>query len=301
MRSAEDQLKARLIPKDALTFNYNLFFAKDSDIDTVLDCVRTHPMMSKWRLVILRDVEVFSGFEKKWNSFLNKSLKNTCFIMETGKKSNDKFIKMLSKFAVPVIFSRLQGYDLKKWINQYLQARKRRISQAATILLLERIGSELTPLANAMDMLCAYTQDSKQINEADVEVLVGRTRPDTRFDFLNALTNKKVDTALTMANELSRGGRNVTDIIGLINWQFKRIESVKRFTQEGSSREEIGRILSLSPYVIDIIQRQSTRFSEQELDRGFRLLLESDLDIKQGRKAPLLTLETLIVRLCTHK
>ncbi|MCG2703089.1 MAG: hypothetical protein L6366_01765, partial [Candidatus Omnitrophica bacterium] len=119
--------------------------------------------------------------------------------------------------------------------------------------------------------------------------------------FLNALAGKQTARALTMAHELSRNGKQVSDIIGLINWQLKRIENVKHLAAEGLSPERISRELKLSPYAVNIVAKQAARINNQELKRGFQLLLEFDISIKQGRISPALALETIIVRLCTAK
>ena len=101
-----------------------------------------------------------------------------------------------------------------------------------------------------------------------------------------------------MADELSSGGKHATDLIGLINWQLKRIENVKHLSREGVARNDIMLKLKMTPYVFDIVRRQAQRFTTGELASSFKLLLESDMAIKQGLKDPGLALETLIVNLC---
>ena len=139
------------------------------------------------------------------------------------------------------------------------------------------------------------------ISEMDIEALIKKTREDTRFTFLNALMKKQTSRALVMASELSRNGKHATDLIGLINWQMKRIESVKQLTENGYTKDKVATELKMTPYVFGIVNKQALLFTTEEIKRDFELLLESDLAIKQGLKSPGLTLETLIVQLCTNK
>ena len=115
---------------------------------------------------------------------------------------------------------------------------------------------------------------------------------------LSTAPGKNVQLALSIANELSGDGKYATDIIGLINWQFKRIEAVKHCLEKKSSSQAMAQKLQLSPYVLKLVSKQAANFSSRELAVCFDILLDSDLAIKKGLRSPQLTLETLIVRIC---
>ncbi|MFH2137043.1 MAG: DNA polymerase III subunit delta [Candidatus Omnitrophota bacterium] len=301
IRSIEEEIKNSLVPKESVHFNFDVFFAEEANFVSVLDSVKTLPFMSAKRMIIVKNVEKFSSFEEELITFLSTSVNNVCLILETNKKLEDKFIKKIAKYAIPVAFPRLQGVGLRKWVADYVLNNGKRIAPGAVELLIENAGIELDALINSLDKLCTYSLEEKTISEASVEALVGKTTTDTRFALVDALVQKKADRALIIANELSRDGKQATDIIGLINWQLKRIESVKQLAQKGCSQETMSRKLKMSPYIVNIVKKQAARFSFRELDKDLRLLLDSDIAIKQGLKPPLLALETLIVRICTEK
>ncbi|MCG2710838.1 MAG: DNA polymerase III subunit delta [Candidatus Omnitrophica bacterium] len=300
-RQVEELLKDAVVGKTSADFNYNVFYAEDASIDEVLDTIKTNPFLGEKRLVILKDVEKYSPHEKKLTVFLKNPAPKTVFIMETVKKSSDKFIKKIASFATEVMFSQLNGFALNKWISEYAESKGKQISSAGIALLLEKVGNELDVIVNALNKLFLYAGESLIISEMDIESLIKKTRQDTRFSFLNALMSKHTGKALEMAIELSRNGKHATDLIGLINWQLKRVERVKQLTESGFSKDRMAKELKITPYVLNIIHTQAARFTTQEIKRGFELLLSSDVAIKQGLKSPGLTLEILIVQLCTNK
>ncbi|MBU4305500.1 MAG: DNA polymerase III subunit delta [Candidatus Omnitrophica bacterium] len=300
-RIVEEELRSQLLPGDSLHFNYNVFYAQETPLPVVLDTVRTHPFLAKRRLVILKNADHFDDYEREILSFLQSPVPNTVFVLETDKKLNDKFVKKLAPLSTNVVFSRLEGKGLEKWAGLYVRSQGKKISPDAVSVLAEKVGNELEVLSSALEKLCLYVGEAKQIQSGDIERIIKKTREDTRFTFLNALAGKQTARALAMAHELSRNGKQVSDIIGLINWQLKRIENVKRLSAEGLSQERIARELKLSPYAVKIVATQAARINNQELMRGFQLLLDNDIAIKQGRISPALALETIIVRLCTSK
>lgn len=299
-RQVQESIKKYLFSQNSLPFNYDLFYAEDAGFEAVLDVIRTQPFLSEKRLVVIKNLEKFSPYEKPLLNFLKNPFSKTILILETQKNINDKFIKKLTAYLTVVEFCPLQGQDLIRWINKHVHSCKRKISHDAVILLIEKVGNELGIVLSVLNKLCLYVDQEKMITEEDVETLVEKTKEETRFAFLDALTTKQTSRALLMANELTRGGKNITDIIGLINWQLKRIERVKGLTIEGYSQQDIAGMLNLSTYVIGIINKQAALFTKGALEKGFALLLESDLAIKQGLKNPCLVLEMLIVRLCAN-
>ena len=300
-RQVEELIKDAVVGKTSADFNYNVFYAEDASVDEVLDTIRTNPFLGEKRLVILKNVEKYSPHEKKLIAFLKNPAPKTVFIMETLKKSTDKFIKKIAPYATEVVLSQLKGPALNKWISEYAKSKGKRISYEGIALLLEKVGNELDVIINALNNLLLYAGESMIVSEMDIESLVKKTRQDTRFTFLNALMSKQTGKALEMASELSRNGKHATDLIGLINWQMKRIESVKQLIGSGYSKDRMARELKMTPYVFNIIHKQAARFTAQEIKRDLELLLSSDVAIKQGLKSPGLTLETLIVQICTNK
>ncbi len=300
-RQVEELFRNEIIDKATADFNYNVFYAEDADIDEVLDTIKTNPFLGERRLVILKNIEKYYPHEKKLTAFLKNPAPKTVFIMETIKKSSDKFIKKITPYSTEVSFSPLKGPQLNKWISEYAKGKGKRISFEGIEILLEKIGNELDTIINALNKLLLYAGDNMIISEMDIESLIKKTREDTRFTFLNAIMNKQTGIALEMASVLSRNGKHATDLIGLINWQMKRIEGVKLLTKSGWTKDKMAAQLKMTPYVFNIVHKQSERFTRQQIERGFELLLSSDLALKQGLKSPGLTLETLIVQLCTNK
>ncbi len=297
-RAILELIKKRLFNSDSSLCNYSVFYAGECDLPSFFNTARTQPFLSEKRLIVFKNIEKISSLEENLIAFLKCHIAHSVIILETEKQISDKFIKKIIDLTVPVVFYPLQGAEFHDWINTYAKSMGAKISYKAIALLVEKVGNELDALVNALNKVCLFVYKGKTVEEEDIDILIKKTRQDTRFSFLDALMNKEVSLALSMVNELSRDGKQAADIVGLINWQLRRVEQFKKLTEAGRSRETILKQLKITPRIMGILKSQSVRFSLAELDKGFRILLESDLAIKQGRKNPALALELLVVRLC---
>ncbi|RKY34262.1 MAG: DNA polymerase III subunit delta [Candidatus Omnitrophota bacterium] len=298
-RSAEEKIKLSLVPASLKDFNYQLFFAEQADLSSVLDCLKTQPFMCQRRVLVLRDAEKFSNFEKNIITYLKNPCLSSCFIVY-AKNKNSKFVKNISKFTENVLFEPLKGQGLKKWINHYLRNKNKLILPQAMEVLFEKVGSDLGVLSSSLDKLCLFIKDAREIKVEHIELLIKKTHTDTKFSFLNALSKKDVSRALTIFNDISSQSKNFIEIIGLLNWQMQRMLVVKRLVEKKCSSDQISLRLSLSSYAVNNLKKQVYIFSVQELENSLDLLLKSDVALKTGTANSRLVLENLIVRICSN-
>ncbi len=300
-RTLTEAFRKNVLSDDNLAdFNYGIYFAEDIEIKTVLDIARTQPFLGKKRLLIIRNAEKLSAAERELVVYLSNPASWTCLILDSDKHLSNKFLKRISEHTVPVEISPRKGRDLDQWIQEYVSRKQKKIGQNASYLLAEKVGSELDLLAGALDKICLYLDKKPLISEAVVEEMVSKTKLDSRFVFLDALADKNAALALPLVAPLSREGKDAAAMIGLINSRLKQIENFKKLKSGGMPVPQIASRLSLSRYSLSRVQRQAANFQVKELERNFQLLLDSDVAIKTGQSSPVLTLETLVVRLCAR-
>ena len=298
-RALGEKLRAMLLSPDTADFNYTVFFAAETELRDVLDMARTQPAFAKRRLVIVRNVEKYAGQEKMLVNFLSRPLAHACVVLDTEKDLRDKFIHQLAQPAVVCVAAdRLEGRQLRHWISVFVRKEGKKISAPALETLLSRVEPELELLARALRLVCQYKQDADIIQPEDIKAMVGKTRVDSRFTLLNELMERRANTALEIATEVSQDGRYVVDLIGLINWQLRQVKGYSLLAQEGLAAAQIGKSLNISQYALRRVSQYAAQFTIAELERASALLLETDAAIKKGLKSPLLALQTFIVEFC---
>jgi DNA polymerase-3 subunit delta len=92
-------------------------------------------------------------------------------------------------------------------------------------------------------------------------------------------------------------GEHPLGIFGMIVRQYRLLIQVKWLKERNHSETEIVSRLKLHPFVAQKISAQASRFLPAQLRAAYRLLMETDVAIKQGDMEAELALDMLIPQL----
>jgi DNA polymerase-3 subunit delta len=187
---------------------------------------------------------------------------------------------------------------LTEWIVNRVKGQGGSITQSAAEKLAAFVGNDLGLLAQEIDKLLAYVGDGRRIEEADVKLLVSQVREAIVFDFVDALGSRDGRQAVAILHRLLDDGAPPPYLLTMIARQFRILLQIKdlesRELASGTIRERLG----LHPFVFEKGVGQARRFTLEQLERAYELILEADAAMKTGRMEPVLTLDLLTVRLC---
>ena len=167
-------------------------------------------------------------------------------------------------------------------------------------LLKENVGNNLRLLDEAIKKTALYAGEKKVISTRDIEEIVGVSRVGTVFDLIGAIRRRQINDSLRILQELSKEGKETCHgIIALLFWQLKRMGKAKKLLGQKLSPKEIGRQLNVHNFFIEQFINEVKGFSPEKFKNSFKFLLAADAEIKTGIRRPEITLELLIVRLCS--
>jgi DNA polymerase-3 subunit delta len=79
--------------------------------------------------------------------------------------------------------------------------------------------------------------------------------------------------------------------------QFRLLVQVKALKAKGASSIDVAKALKIHPFPAGKLHRQATHFTVAQLDKVYRHLSETDVEIKTGKIEPELALDLLIAGL----
>ncbi len=183
---------------------------------------------------------------------------------------------------------------------QWLQRRAKRydaeIEMQAAYELARRIGEDLTLADTELVKLATYAGD-RAITAEDVALLTPYTPEAVIFDMVDALGKRQGKTALQLLRQMLEEGQEPLGIYGMIIRQYRLLIQMKELLEKGQTSQSAARVMGLHPFPAGKIAEQARYYSLDTLERIYRSLLDTDLDIKQGRIAPELALERLVAAL----
>ncbi len=286
--------------KDTADFNLDRFDAAQCDPSHILVAAQTFPMMARQRLVIIRNAEKLdteAGHEALI-PYIQKPA-DTCVMVMEGDKPDGrkKLAKALQEAGAYVDVSRPREEGLAYWIRRFARKRKRTVSEGAAALLVERIGSDITALDQAIEVATLLDPDREEISEETAAKVIASTRGFTAFDLFDAITAKDLGAVYGILEKLSEsGGKDYPMLLGGLHWSFRQMRRMDELRSRGMGGEEICRHLKIN-FRRDERIRAAARWKGAPWDRLAGRFFELDRQLKGAPVDRQLALERLLVEM----
>jgi len=296
-------LKDTLIRPGAEDFDYRVLYAEDSSAKEVISLAETYPLASKMRLMVVRDIDRFAESElKEIIKYLKRPASFTCLVLTSDKAKketlNQGIYKAISALCETVIFWRLFDSQIPGWIKDKMSKEGKTIYPEAVQYLFAEVGNSLLDLSGEIEKLLIYTRNNKEVTLADVEQSIGRSRTDSIFDLLRAITRKDSRHSIEILAKLLESGEKPVRILARISERIRQIILAKELLEQKVLPSKIIEEVGLHPFFDKDFISQIQYFSMEELLSSFDNLVRADWEIKVGKKPAEFVLELLILNLC---
>jgi DNA polymerase-3 subunit delta len=175
------------------------------------------------------------------------------------------------------------------------------MSREAAHYLFVEVGNNLLDLSGEIEKLLIYTRDRKEVTLDDVERLIGRSRADSIFDLLRAITQKNLKHSLEILSKLIETGEKPVGILVRIAKRIRQIIRAKELQEQKMEPFRIIEEVGLHPFFDKDFTYRIQDFNRDELLNNLGNVLRADWEIKVGKKPAQLVLELLILNLCGEK
>lgn len=295
----DDLLRAALADQDR-DFNLDIFYANECDAATVVNAASSFPMMAERRVVLVRDLhQMPEAGLKLLLSYAAKPSPTTCLVLSSAKMdAASGFVKKLPETVYALECRPLYENQIPQWLTLYVKKRGYSITPEAVSLLQAEIGASLLRLASEIEKIELLLEGRKVIEAADVEKVVGSSRQFTVFELRDALGERNAPKAVRTLNRLLEVGEKPVGIVASLFTHFASLAKAKELDRQ-SPKEMLAAALKVNPYFVDKIFYQANRYSTEQLDQVFSLLLEADQQLKSSAQKPELILQLLVMEIVT--
>lgn len=235
--------------RDTADFNLDRFDAAACAPDRITGAAQTFPMMAKHRLVVVRNAERLDteAGHDALIPYLERPAQSSVLVMEGDKPDGRrKFAKALQEGGAYVDVSRPKEEKLGYWISRFARLRKRKVSDGATGLFIERIGADITALDQAIEVATLVSPDADTISEETALQVIARTRGYTAFELFDAITDRDLASVYVILDKLAEGANpEYPAIIGGLHWSFRQMRRMNELKTRGVSGEEACRELKI--------------------------------------------------------
>jgi DNA polymerase-3 subunit delta len=153
-------------------------------------------------------------------------------------------------------------------------------------------------IQNEVEKLCSYAYN-RDITKEDILLMLPQKSDNDIFNLVDTLSQKKVEKALDILNELIFKGEKVPYILYMVERQFNILLQIKFGLEEGKNKDVLAKELKLNPYICEKMIAQSRKFTMKGLKKAIHYCLSTEEALKSSSVNGKTEMELLILNTIT--
>ena len=304
-RSAVEALRKKVLMPGLESMNETVLSAPASQ--QVMEACETLPMMSDYRLIIVRDCALTQSGKVRDEeqesaalcAYLPRVPQTTCLLFDLGERvdKRKKLSAALMKLPGAVSFDALDDAHLARWMGQTLRPLGKRMGRAACEALAFTSGRDLMLLSGELKKLAAYADGREEITAQDVEQVATHTAECTVFSMVDAITEGRAEQAFRLLGVLLQGGEQRIGILAMITRQYRQMTHLSALLRDRVPQAQQAKLLGVPPFALGRLTKQVGRRPYEALRACLEDCVQTDYDIKRGALREEAALERLMLRL----
>lgn len=290
-----DKLRDALSDKED-TMNYHYFEGNKTNALEVVDLGNTMPFFAERRVIVIEN----SGWLKKAPEGIEKKLEefpDTTYVIfvENDVDKRNRLYKWIVKTGYASEMKTPTGSMLVKWVDKQCRNREKTMEKETAKYLVTHMGSDMLMLHNELEKLFAYCADRPDITLEDVQMVCVSQAVDKLYKMIDAIGEKKQDTALLLYHDLLVLREPAMRILFNLTNHFKSLMELSAMPDKGYQYKELASLCGIPEFNVKKNKNQASRYTYEELRSMVELCQQTDQNIKTGRVQDIVGVELLIV------
>jgi len=176
-------------------FNLDVLYGADTDIGTIIDAARRYPMMSEFRVLVIKEAQTVKNMENL-SAYLEKPLSSTILVICHKNGTLDKRKKLaleISKMGVLFESKKLKDNQLPSFIDNYMTEKGYRMEPKSVEMMADFVGADLGRMTGELEKLIITLPEGEVlITPEQIEKNIGISKDYNNFELRNAIVQKDV-------------------------------------------------------------------------------------------------------------
>ena len=294
----------KLVNEQSRDFDFTLFYGKEATPAEIIETAKRYPMVAQYNVVIIKEAQFMSSSScDDLSGYVENPTPQTimvfCFKHKAFNKRK-KLYKAAEKVGEVLTVKPLNDNQVTKWVAEEAKKLKLSLSPAASTLLSEYIGANLSALHNELVKLKLVVKEGETITPDHIESHVGISKEFNCFELQKAIGLGQFSKAFQIIQYLNRNPKNHPMVLTLstLHNYFKKLLILKGLKNPADAP----RVLGVNPFFIKDFQSAAARFSMKQITEAMRSILDADLKskgIKGVNSSPKQIMEELLLKLFT--
>lgn len=277
-------IEEHVLDETAKAFNQTVLYGKEIDYKMVLDSARRYPVMSDKQVVIIKEAQELKTLDKL-EAYFQNPLDSTILVLAHKHKKLDKrkkYAKALSSSKKVCVFESSKLYDnqVPNWINNYLKDKNISIKPAATTLLAEYLGTDLSKISNELDKLTLNLAAGTAIDKTIIQKNIGISKDFNVFELQQALGKRDQFKSFLIVKYFIANPKNhpLPMITATLYNFFSKVYVCQSMLR--ASDQEIASAIGANRFFVKDYKVAARQYNRPQLEQIFSVLKEYDLRSK---------------------
>lgn len=305
----EKNLISAVVPDGLEQINVMHFHDKETPIKDIIDICRQLPMMSEFRVVVLRqEMEIFQNSDPIFIDELCEYLKNpeptTILIIYAPQPDKRKKIwKAMEKNVSIVNYEKLNRRELEKWISRRIYLSGKKTSGRVISHFIDRSmylyndDQNIEMIENEINKMIDYAGAEEIITMDTMMATLPESIDNHIFKMIDYAVDGRTDQALTMLRNFYLEGESPFGVFGLLAGQIRNISMVKILSDRKETASSIAKQIKRPGFVVQKMIDAGNRYGKKRIENLLVRLGDLDYQMKTGQIDPELGVELFIMNM----
>lgn len=278
---------------------YAVFHADETAPAEIVLEAQTLPFLAERRVIVVRNAERYAAMSGGKGSslapliaYLESPAETTLLLMVSARvDKRTKFYRLCNENGVIVECPQLDDAELARWTRGEAQRYGKNIDRDAVAELVQRAGSRLSDVGNAIALVVNYVGDAGVVRKEDVITACADVAEESVWALTDAIAASNTEQALNALYQLTGLGKSPDEIMGLINWL---IDSAYRAAPETKAALQ-------SRFVQRKVMPLVKKLGVEKLKAAFALCTSTHFLMRSTGVDKNLALELLVIKLAAPR
>lgn len=287
----------QLLDETGREFNFHVFDSQNFTAESFLDSYNMYPMMSPYRVIVLKDLESLSDSEFSGISdiFKNPNPSTITVFVSTQIDKKKKMFLALSKASYNLEFKKPFENQISYWIKYMCKERDIEITDPACDILHFKIGSNLRSIDKEIQKLIDYVGTKNRIDDSDVELVVTDQVRSTLFQYIDQWAERDLQKQLKIIEMLDQSGESEFGFLSLLTRHFRILHVLKTHIEEKRPKDDFLRETRTPPFFYDKYNKQARAWSRDQLETQLTEIYTVSNQIKTNSELTRAYLSKLVI------
>ncbi len=314
IKESVNSLVNGVIDKSLRDLNYIRYDGNNVTFDEILNATETMPFMGEKKVVEIFRANFLGDKSDSQGTKLYNELKEyfkdlpsyTVLIFyyvfpdkrDTPKKN--KKIMALDKLTNVVHIEKLKKDKFIKKVQEIFITKNKEIGNVELRYFCEKVPNDFNIINNEINKIIDYTIDRK-ITKEDINLMLPTKSEDDIFDLVDLISQKKVEKAIDVLDDiLYKSDSHILIIISIEN-QFRRLYEIKLGIEGGKKLNDFISEYRLPSFVCEKLIGLCRKFSIKELGQIMKLCIDTEVRLKSSTVDKKMELELLLINIVMLK